>query len=115
MKFLVDENIPLMTVDALRSQAHDVLDIRGSDLQGIDDDMLWALAQSETRILITTDKGFTRFRTESHSGMLIVLLGQPSRIAIHDRIILVLKQQPADFWSGLTIVVRDRVKSVFKN
>lgn len=115
MKFLVDENIPFMTVQALRDQGNDVRDIRGSDLQGIEDDKLWKLAQLEHRILLTTDKGFSRFRTESHHGMLIVLLAQPSRRAIHERIILVLKQQPADSWPGLLIVVRDRVKSVFRN
>jgi len=29
MKILVDENIPNVTVQELRSQGHDVLDIRG--------------------------------------------------------------------------------------
>ncbi len=30
MRILVDENIPLKTVAALRGMGHDVLDIRGS-------------------------------------------------------------------------------------
>jgi hypothetical protein len=30
MKIFADENIPLMTVEALRALGHDVLDIRGT-------------------------------------------------------------------------------------
>ena len=35
MKVLVDENIPLITVEELRLKGFDVLDIRGSAEQGI--------------------------------------------------------------------------------
>jgi hypothetical protein len=38
MKILVDENIPSITVQELRAMGHDVLDIRGSDRQGMFDD-----------------------------------------------------------------------------
>jgi predicted nuclease of predicted toxin-antitoxin system len=44
MKVLVDENIPLVTVDELRSKGFDVTDIRGSAEQGITDEMLWQKA-----------------------------------------------------------------------
>lgn len=62
MKVLVDENIPHTTVDYLRELGHDVKDIRGTADQGLADSNLWALAMSEGRLLITTDKGFTEFR-----------------------------------------------------
>ena len=71
MNFLVDENIPLITVETLKSAGHDERDVRGSELQGIDDEKLWALAQSEQRLLLTTDKGFARFRNEPHNGILL--------------------------------------------
>ncbi len=35
MKIFVDENIPLMTVQALREMGHDVLDIRGTPNEGM--------------------------------------------------------------------------------
>lgn len=70
MRILVDENVPLMTVPALREDGHDVLDIRGTRLQGLADDQLWELAQRERRLLITTDKGFARRREEPHGGIL---------------------------------------------
>lgn len=59
MKICVDENIPLVTVLELRKLGHDVLDIRGSDEQGISDLKLWEKVRREKRLLITTDKGFT--------------------------------------------------------
>ena len=40
MKIFVDENIPSRTVEELRRLGHDVLDIRGTSDQGIDDDKL---------------------------------------------------------------------------
>lgn len=57
MRILVDENIPKITVSALQTMGHDVLDIRGTQRQGMFDDELWTLAQTEQRILVSTDKG----------------------------------------------------------
>jgi len=64
MKIFVDENIPLMTVRELREQGSDVIDIRGTDEQGITDEAIWQKAQSEKSLLITTDKGFSIHRDE---------------------------------------------------
>jgi predicted nuclease of predicted toxin-antitoxin system len=79
MKIFVDENIPLMTVQALRADGHDVLDIRGTPDEGMDDETLWKTIQREGRLLITTDKGFAQHRNSSHCGILIVRLRQPNR------------------------------------
>ena len=69
MRILVDENIPNITVSELRTLGHDVLDIRGTQRQGMFDDELWSLAQAEQRILVTTDKGFSEYRDEPHCGI----------------------------------------------
>ena len=50
MKFLVDENIPLITVKELRLKGFDVIDIRGSAEQGMPDEVLWQKAKREKRI-----------------------------------------------------------------
>ncbi len=47
MKIFADENIPLMTVEALRALGHDVLDIRGTVDEGMPDDNIWEKAQWE--------------------------------------------------------------------
>ncbi len=59
MKIFVDENIPLMTVQELREEGHDVLDIRRTPDEGMEDEALWDMIQREKRLLITTDKGFS--------------------------------------------------------
>ena len=71
MKILVDENIPRVTVDALREAGHDVSDMRGTSDKGIDDDRVWAKAQHDGRLLITTDKGFVHMRDAAHRALTI--------------------------------------------
>lgn len=50
MEILVDENIPLMAVQALREMGHDVLDIRGTLDEGASDKTLWNIGQREGQI-----------------------------------------------------------------
>jgi len=112
MKICVDENIPLSTVSELRSLGHDVLDIRGTSDQGLSDDLLWAMAQREGRVLLTTDKGFAEHRSEAHRGVLIVRLRQPNEQKIHDRAMRGITQFSQNEWRGLTLVMRDAVQSI---
>ena len=115
MDIFVDENIPSITVEALRKTNHDVKDIRGTKDEGIPDDEIWQLTQHERRLLITTDKGFSKFRNQSHYGILIVRLKKPNQQKIHDRIIGTMNQIKKDEWKGLIVVVRDAVRSIWKS
>ena len=63
MKILVDEHIPLMTVQALPMMGHDVREIRGTRDEGMQDDALWEMAQREERLLITTVSWSRKFGT----------------------------------------------------
>jgi predicted nuclease of predicted toxin-antitoxin system len=112
MRVLVGENIPKVTVQALRDLGHDVLDVRGTDKQATDDENLWMLAQSQNRLLITTDKGFVNQRDENHHGILIVRLHQPNEERIHVRVMAAFRQFTEQDWPGLTVVLRDTVQSV---
>lgn len=114
MKVLVDENIPLMTVDTLRSLGHDVLDIRGTADEGMPDDKLWEKAQQEKRLLITTDKGFASYRDQSHYGILTISLKRPNRHKIHKRVMQAIYQFSEEQWPGLLVVMRDTVQSVWQ-
>jgi predicted nuclease of predicted toxin-antitoxin system len=113
MKILVDENVPRLTAARLRELGHDVMDIRGTADEGIDDESIWRLAQTESRLLITTDKGFSTRRGEQHHGILIVRLRQPNRKRIHSAIIRAFDEIGEDDWLGLLVVVRDRALSRF--
>ncbi len=114
MKVLVDENVPLMTVAALRDLGHDVLDIRGTPEQGIDDSALWQIAQRQRRLLVTTDKGFAQRRHEPHHGVVIVRLRQPNRDRIHRRVMDAISLVPEDDWDSLLVTMRDRLHSLWR-
>jgi predicted nuclease of predicted toxin-antitoxin system len=114
MRILVDENIPKVTAQELRTNGHDVLDIRGTDRQGMFDEELWCLAQTEQRTLVTTDKGFSEHRDEQHHGILIVRLRQPNEQRIHARIMAAFRQFTERDWPDLLVVMRDTVQSVHR-
>ncbi len=114
MKLFVDENIPSHTVHELRALGHDVLDIRSTPDQGMDDDVLWARLVNEQRLLITTDKGFAQHRKEAHFGILIVRLRQPNEAKIHDRVMRAVRQFGESEWPGLLVVMRDTVQSIIR-
>lgn len=111
MRVLVDENIPRMTVDALRVLGHDVKDVRGTLDQGVGDASLWAMALTESRALITTDKGFTEYRSVPHHGILIVRLRQPNRLRIHRAVMHAMERFPDAEWPDLLVVMRDKAMS----
>ncbi|NUM78625.1 DUF5615 family PIN-like protein [candidate division KSB1 bacterium] len=115
MKIVVDENIPLITVATLRNLGHDVLDIRGTPEEGMPDPDLWSLSLSEGRLLITTDKGFTKHRSEPHHGIIIVRLKKPNRAKIHQRVMQALTQFAENERSGLIVVMRDQAQAVWKS
>lgn len=111
MRVLVDENIPRMTVAALRTLGHDVKDIRGTADQGTPDSELWELALTECRTLITTDKGFTQYRSAPHHGILVIRLRQPNRHKLHHAVMKVVQRFPASEWKDMLVVVRDSTMS----
>ena len=115
MKIFVDENIPIISANALRSAGHDVLDIRGTQQEGMFDDDLWLAAQTEGRILVTTDRGFSEHRDERHHGIPIVRLRQPNELRIHARVMAAFEQCPEGDWPGLLLVMRDVVQSAYRS
>jgi len=114
MRILVDENIPVMTVQQLRRLGHDVVDIRGTTEEGMSDEFLWSKAQQEKRLLITTDRGFARCRDIEHYGLLVVSLRRPNRHRINKRVADATKLFPATQWPGLLVVMRDKTMSTWR-
>jgi Protein of unknown function DUF82. len=114
MKILVDENIPLMTVKALRDAGHEVTDVRHTADAGMSDETLWSKAQKEACLFITTDKGFTKRREEAHHGLLVVRLRLPNRLKIHERVMQAMIQVQSEEWTGLLIVMRDEAQSIWR-
>jgi hypothetical protein len=69
------------------------------------------LALAESRALITTDKGFTEYRSVTHHGILIVRLRQPNRHKIHNSVMHVIERIPEQEWPNRLVVVRDTTMS----
>ena len=115
MKIFVDENIPSMTVSELQGRGLDVMDIRGTELEGISDEEIWKIVQKEKRLLITTDKGFSTHRDDRHQGIIIVRLRKPNRKKIHSRILQVLSGWNENEWQGLMVISRDTVQTTWRS
>lgn len=112
MKILVDETIPIISVIELKRMGHDVKDIRGTPDEGLADDLVWEMVIKENRLLITTDKGFAKFREENHPGILIILLKRPNQKKIHNRIMKAVNQIKENEWPGLLLIMRDNTQSI---
>lgn len=114
MKIFVDENIPLETIAALSKMGHDVLDIRGTAKEGIPDEEIWEIVLKEKRLLITTDKGFSQHRDETHYGILMICLKKPNRERINRRILGAMAQFKENEWIRLMVMMKDNVQSVWR-
>ena len=111
MKIAVDENIPMSVVTELKQQKNDVLDIRGAEDEGMEDELLWKKVKTEGRLFITTDKGFSQYREDDHFGIIIVTIKHPNSKKIFDRVFKALEQ--FDSWQNRLVVMRDTVQSVW--
>jgi len=72
------------------------------------------MIQNEKLLLITTDKGFSQYRTQQNHGILIIRLKQPNEDKINQRIIQAINQFDESEWKNLTVVMRDTVQSIWK-
>jgi len=78
LRFLADESCDFAVVRALREAGHDVTAVAEID-PGIDDEIVIALAHSESRVLLTEDKDFGQlaYSGQQRTGG-IVLIRYPS-------------------------------------
>jgi predicted nuclease of predicted toxin-antitoxin system len=82
MKFFLDENFPRPALVQLHSAGHTAVHALKIFLPGTSDDQLFAHAQKESAIFITTDKDF--FHTvplgfAKHHGAIVITLRRPNR------------------------------------
>ena len=78
MKFKLDENIGRRGLELMRSAGHDVMTVREQNLQGSDDETLFAVCKDEKRVLVTLDHDFgqvLRFPPATGPGVVIIEIG----------------------------------------
>jgi predicted nuclease of predicted toxin-antitoxin system len=110
MKLKLDENVSSLVLGPLRSLGHDVDSVIEERLAGADDDTVWAAAQREERLLVTTDLDFSdvrKFTPGTHHGLVLLRLRDPSRGAIEQRVLTLFGGGGLDSWSRCLVVVSD--------
>ena len=109
MKFLIDENFPRSAADVLQDFGHSALFVNDVCEFGADDESVFAAAQSEQAILLTSDRDFYHtlpFLHPIHCGIVVISLRQPNRKAILSRLAWFLEhiELPID---NKAIAIRD--------
>ena len=89
MIFFLDENFPRKAASILESLGHQVFDIRGTELEGILDENIFAKAQEHNAVFLTTDRDF--YHTIAllypvHAGIIVIALSQPNSVNILDKL-----------------------------
>lgn len=110
MRILLDENLPIRLIAALRALGHDVEHVYTKNLAAKPDPDVRALAESERRFLITQDRRFADARAfveGSHHGVLLVRLKHPGRDALLDRVREVFETSEVDSWGGCFVVISE--------
>lgn len=82
MKFFLDENFPRPALLRLQAAGHSAAHALETFPPGTDDDALFAHAQKEHAVFVTTDKDF--FHTvplafKHHHGAIVITLRRPNR------------------------------------
>jgi predicted nuclease of predicted toxin-antitoxin system len=91
LRFLIDEDVPRSTTRVLRDAGFDVTNVHEAGLQGKSDDKVFEYAQSESRLLITCDMGFSnilKFPPSGNQGILVVRVPDSEPIDIFNREVL---------------------------
>ena len=89
MNFFLDENFPRPALTQLQTAGHTAAHAMGIFPPGTADDRLFAHAQKEHAVFITTDKDF--FHTiplafEQHHGAIVITLRRPNRVELLRRL-----------------------------
>lgn len=110
MKFFFDENFPKKVAGLLNENDHEVIDIRGTENEGITDKEIFKLAQKNKAIFLTTDKDFFHtipFNFTKHSGVVVIALDQPNSEKILEKIMWLLNNFDLSKLPNKTLLLRE--------
>lgn len=112
MRFLANENFPLVAVEALRQQGHDILWIR-IEAPGSRDVTVLEMAQAEERILLTFDRDFGelafRVGLPATIGIILFRLKMTSSARVSEIVVAALASR-SDWAGNFSVVEEDRIR-----
>ncbi len=114
MRFLANENVPLLVVEALKKRGHDVLWGR-TGMPGSSDREVLRRAQTENRIVLTFDKGLGelafRQRLAASRGVILlrVLRANPTQLA---EMVAETLSARTDWGGHFSVIEQDRIRMV---
>jgi len=116
MKFFLDENFPKTAEVWLVARGHTVLDLRGTEHKGADDETIFGMVQDNQCVFLTTDRDF--FHTiphlhPDHHGIVVITLRQPDRQSILNKLSWFLDQFGTESLTGKVFLLRDRAYAVY--
>jgi predicted nuclease of predicted toxin-antitoxin system len=113
MKFLADENIPLLMVRQLFEKGYDVIHI-GVKYGGIPDEEVIDLANEEERIIVTFDSDFGNLvflnRKIIKTGIIFLRLGHFMPNEPGDLLVSILEEKKIDFYGKISVVTKEKVR-----
>jgi predicted nuclease of predicted toxin-antitoxin system len=112
VNFLADENIDTQVVERLRQEGHQVLYVAEME-PGITDDVVLAIANQESALLLTSDKDFGElvFRLRQlTSGVVLLRLGGLSPIQRADIVAQVVAQHAEELPEAFTVITEKAVR-----
>ncbi|MCH8124807.1 DUF5615 family PIN-like protein [candidate division KSB1 bacterium] len=77
MIFFLDENFPRKSISYINSTGHETIDGHSIEYKGVDDSVLFDIAQKNSAIFLTTDKDFFHtipLQFENHNGVIVIAL-----------------------------------------
>lgn len=113
MRVKLDENMPSVAAELLRSHGHDVDSVSDEGLRGAHDDVVAAAAGMAGRMLVTLDRGFSELAVRpGTSPGLLVLRPRSERIDdVEGALRFLLMAHPLDDLVGCTVVAgRGRIR-----
>lgn len=111
MRVKLDENIPVELKGVLGSFGHEVETATEEGLGGASDEAIWSAILQEERMLVTQDLDFSdfrRFQSDNATGILLLRLREPSRLALIQRVHQIFNTEQVTEWLGKIAVVTDR-------
>jgi len=111
MRLFCDQNIPLETLDFLRSLGYDVLSTRDVGMSRVDDEEVLQYAIREDRALLTFNADFSDLRVfpvGTHSGIIRLRLHEQTAEELHPILRRAMRQIQGKNLDGKLVTIKAR-------